>query len=148
MGRRNFLFLVISVVVTGAGSQTAAADGPPPFVVVVNAKNPSFVVDRDFVADAFLKKTTRWPNGDVIKPVDQTSSSPTRARFSEAILKRSVSAVKSYWQQIIFSGRDVPPTEVASDEDVIKFVAAHPGAIGYVSGSTPLGETRAATVRQ
>jgi hypothetical protein len=61
-----------------------------------------------------------------------------RKRFSEAVLKRSVGAVRSYWQQRIFSGRDVPPPEVDSDEAVMAYVARYPGAIGYVSGTTKL----------
>ena len=49
------------------------------------------------------------------------------------MLKRSVAAVRSYWQQRIFSGRDVPPPEVDTENQVIKYVAGDPGALGYVS---------------
>ena len=138
------LFASITLVV---GLRDVAADTPPAFIVIVNAENRNVALDRELVADAFLKKTTRWPNGDVIKPVDLPGSSPVRERFSDAVLKRSVAAVKSYWQQMIFSGRDVPPIEVATDDEVIKFVGAHTGAIGYVSGTAHLGDTKAVTVR-
>jgi hypothetical protein len=50
-----------------------------------------------------------------------------------------VSAVESYWQQAIFSGRSVPPLEKASDAEVLAFVRANPGAVGYVSGGADLG---------
>ena len=52
-------------------------------------------------------------------------------------LGRSVSAVRAYWQQQIFSGRNVPPVERPSDAEVLTFVKEHPNAIGYVSASTP-----------
>lgn len=148
MHRRTVLLLSLFVAVAAVEARVAGADGPPPFLVVVNAKNPSTALDRDFVKDAFLKKATRWPDGSVIKPIDLSPSSPVRERFSNDVLKRSVTAVKSYWQQMIFSGRDVPPAEVSSDEDVIKFVVANPGAIGYVSGRARLGDARAVTVRE
>jgi ABC-type phosphate transport system substrate-binding protein len=145
---RRLFFLLLVALSLAVLSRPSAADNTPAYIVVINAKTPYVTLDRDFVADAFLKKTTRWPNGDVIKPIDLAPDSPVRARFSEEVLKRSVAAVKSYWQQMIFSGRDIPPTEVSSDDDVIKFVIGHPGAIGYVSGTANLGEARAATVKQ
>jgi hypothetical protein len=57
-------------------------------------------------------------------------------------LKRTVAAVRSYWQQRIFSGRDVPPPELDSDASVIAYVERTPGAVGYVSGDAKLGSSR------
>ena len=34
-----------------------------------------------------------------------------------------------------FSGRDVPPPELESDEAVVNYVLEHRGAVGYVSGA-------------
>jgi hypothetical protein len=53
--------------------------------------------------------------------------------FVKDVLKRSVAAVKSYWQQRIFSGRALPPPELDSEEEVVLYVLTHPGAVGYVS---------------
>jgi hypothetical protein len=53
-----------------------------------------------------------------------------------SVLGRSVGAVETFWQQQIFSGKEVPPPVKASDDDVIAFVKANAGAIGYVSAST------------
>ncbi|HVH44955.1 MAG TPA: hypothetical protein VM925_21525 [Labilithrix sp.] len=141
---RILLFAIIAVVVPHGA---VSADAPAPFVVIVHPNNPHHTLDRAFVADAFLKKTTRWPGGEVIKPVDLPTDSSARERFSQDVLKRSVSAVKSYWQQIIFSGRDVPPPELSSDEVVVQYVLTHNGAIGYVSGTAHLGNARPVVVR-
>jgi hypothetical protein len=143
--RTWIVFGVLVVVLTWR--REAASEPPPPFVVIVHGSNPNVLLERAFVSDAFLKKATRWPNGDVIKPVDLTADSPARERFSRDILKRSVKAVQSYWQQVIFSGRDVPPPELAADEAMVRYVETHEGAIGYVSGSARLGGTRAVGVR-
>ncbi len=48
--------------------------------------------------------------------------------------------MESFWQQQIFSGKDVPPEKKKSDAEVIEFVSANPGAIGYVSVSASLGD--------
>jgi ABC-type phosphate transport system substrate-binding protein len=138
-----FLFLVTLGL---CAVRLAGAAAPAALVVIVNADNPSAGVSRKFLSDAFLKKSTRWTHGELIRPVDQPPDSAIRRAFSEDILKRSVAAVRSYWQQLIFAGRDVPPPEVASDELVVDFVSKHAGAVGYVSGATKLGATRALSV--
>jgi hypothetical protein len=62
------------------------------------------------------------------------------------VLKRSVAAVRNYWQQRIFSGRGVPPPELDSDEEIVAYVLKHRGAVGYVSGSAELRGTNAIEV--
>jgi ABC-type phosphate transport system substrate-binding protein len=135
-----FLSLLIAAIVAPARADSKPP--PPPYVVIVHASNPNAGMPRRFVADAFLKKTTRWPDGSVIRPVDLPADSSTRAHFSDDVLNRSVAAVKSYWQQMIFSGRDVPPPELANDDEVVKYVAQNAGAVGYVSGTAQLGGVR------
>jgi ABC-type phosphate transport system substrate-binding protein len=117
------------------------------FQVIVHPSNPADSVDRKFLADAFLKKATRWTHQTVIQPVDQDADTGTRRRFSQEVLSRSVSAVKSYWQQLIFSGRDVPPPELDTDEQVIQYVRMHPGAIGYVSADAEVSGVKILKVR-
>ena len=126
-------------------SQTRSSSAP--YRVIANSGNPSTAVDRRFLVDAFLKKTTRWPTDAVIRPVDLDPDSPVRRRFSEEVIQRSVSAVKGYWQQQIFSGRDVPPPEFDSDEDVVKYVVGHAGAVGYVSSGANITGVKVLTVK-
>jgi ABC-type phosphate transport system substrate-binding protein len=119
----------------------------PEFQVIVHASNPVTMVARKWLADAFLKKVTRWGDRDVIQPVDLAASSGTRERFSQRILDRSTGAVRNYWQLILFSGRGLPPPELASDDLVITYVRQHPWAIGYVSGLADVRAVRVVTVR-
>jgi ABC-type phosphate transport system substrate-binding protein len=135
-----FAVLLVPVVPALAG------DAPPEFRVIVNANRPDASAERSFLADVFLKNVTRWPNDEATRPVDQRLDANVRRRFSESVLRRSVAAVKIYWQQRIFSGRGVPPPELDSDEAVVRYVEAHPGAIGYISGAAPHGKTKVLTV--
>jgi len=112
------------------------------FRIVANAANRESKLSRDFLTQAFLKKVSRWRDGEAILPVDLPSSSTTRKAFSEAVLNRSVEAVRAYWQQRIFSGRGVPPPELAGDEEVLQYVRKYRGAIGYVSASASLQEVK------
>jgi hypothetical protein len=139
--RRRSLALLALSLAAGAlrlAEGAALADETPQFRVIVHPNNPLRSVDKGLLADAFLKKVTRWGNGEVIRPVDLHAGNSVRRRFSEAVLKRSVGAVRSYWQQRIFSGRDVPPPELESDDSVVAYVARYDGAVGYVSAGAKL----------
>jgi len=121
--------------VPSALPQTRAAAA---FLIIVNPRNAETSVDRRFLEEAFLKKVTRWPNDEVIRPAELVENALARQRFSEDVLERSVEAVKGYWQQRIFSGRDVPPPEFATNEEVVNYVLRYDGAIGCVSADTAL----------
>ena len=55
--------------------------------------------------------------------------------------------MKTYWQQRIFSGHDVPPPELDSDDDVVTYVLKHEGAIGYVAGGANLNGAKVLGIR-
>ena len=145
--RRAFGGALLSLATVLLTRSRAYADKPPDFAVVVHPKNPISSASKGFLTDAFLKKRTEWDDGERIRPVDQEPRAPVRKRFSKAVLKRSVAAVRHYWQQRIFSGRGVPPPELDSDEHVVRYVLEHRGAIGYVSADAPLHGARAIKVR-
>ncbi len=117
------------------------------FVVIVNAQSGESSATREFLTGAFLKQATRWPGGEQLRPVDLRPDSATRSRFSEVVLRRSVSAVRNYWQQRIFTGRGVPPPEVESDAAVLQYVRLHPGSVGYVSPQADCREVKVLAIR-
>jgi len=124
------------------------ADTPTDYKVVVNSSNTVSTLSRDSLSRMFLKKTTTWPNGQTVAPVDQATNAPSRRAFSKAILGRATNEVAAYWNQMIFSGRGLPPPTKASDSEVLAFVHDNPNAIGYVAGDAKLGEgVKAVTVQ-
>ena len=139
--------VALSLLVLGlTGLGAASAAGAQDFVVIVHADNPQSSLERKFLAKAFLKEVSRWRDDEQIHPVDLGRDSPTRARFSDRVIGRSVAAVRSYWQQRIFSGRGLPPPELGSDQEVVRFVEGHRGGVGYVSVRADLGKTKAVAV--
>lgn len=103
------------------------------FKIVINETNATSSISKDDLSRCFMKQTNTWIGRQPVIPVDQAASSDVRQAFSGAVHGRDVSAVKSFWQRQIFSGRGVPPAEKASDQEVLAFVRANPGAVGYVS---------------
>lgn len=116
------------------------------YVVIVHTENPTETLSKGKVSQFLLKKSFRWAHDDRVEPIDLTGDSPVRASLTEDIHGRSVNSVKAYWQRQIFSGRAVPPPELPDDSAAVEFVASHPGAIGYVSSSTPLQGVKAITL--
>ena len=149
-------FSVLALVIAGAVALLviaaiavphARAESSGAYRLIVHPSNSAREVDRSFVAQAFLKKLTHWPSGETIEPVDLDQRSPVRRRWSDEVLNRSVEAVKSYWQQMIFSGRALPPPEVTTDEQVINFVIHRAGGIGYVSADANVHGARVLSLR-
>jgi ABC-type phosphate transport system substrate-binding protein len=149
--RAHALALTATVAFLALGARAAPVGAEPragaAFRLIVNPANPIASVDRNFVSEAFLKKTTRWPNDELIRPVDLGPDSSVRHHFSDDVLKRSVAAVKSYWQQMVFSGRGLPPPELDNEDQVVRFVLKNPGAVGYVSGSVNIDRAKVIPVR-
>lgn len=108
------------------------------FKVVAHESVASSSLSASQLSDIFQKKKRTFPDGANATPVDLGASSPTREAFSQAVHGRGTSAVEAWWQQQIFSGKDVPPETKDSDAAVLAYVAATPGAIGYVSSSAAL----------
>jgi ABC-type phosphate transport system substrate-binding protein len=121
------LTLLLSTLATAKSAQ--AQD----FKVIVNSANSTSSLSAAEASKIFLKEAAKFPNGTSASPVDLSKSSPVRAAFSKSVVGRPVGAIESYWQQQIFSGKDVPPSAKSSDDEVIAFVKANPGGIGYVS---------------
>jgi ABC-type phosphate transport system substrate-binding protein len=115
------------------------AFGAGGFKLVVNAEQRTEKLTKDDVSRIFLKKMTRWSDGTEIRVVQPKGDSAVRSAFDGAIHGRSPAAIRNYWAQMVFSGRDVPPVEKANDEAIVDFVKQSKGAIGVVSEGAALG---------
>lgn len=117
------------------------------YKVIVNAANTQTTISKSELSNYLLKKRTKWPDGTKVVPVDLSSKSKIRAEFTKAIHKKSVSQVRAYWQQSVFSGKATPPREMASDAAVLAFVKKYKGAIGYVSAKANTAGLKEITVK-
>jgi ABC-type phosphate transport system substrate-binding protein len=149
MRARRFIVSIVALLTAASAAALSVRADPqrPGYQIVCNPNNPATAVDRQFVQDAFLKKIRAWPTGDGTRPVDLAPTSPVRRHFSQEVLRRPVEAVRIFWQQRIFSGRDLPPPEVGNDAEVIKFVLRDRGAIGYVSAGAALNGAKVLSLR-
>lgn len=143
---RGLSLAALAGLVFGVGG--VRAQQPEGFRVVVHPDNPVTVLTADELSNLYFKRTTRWEDGTRALPVDQPGDSPTREVFSRAVHGRSARAMVAHWQQQIFSGRGVPPTQLADDRAVLEYVAGNRGAVGYVSPGAALRGVKTVEVRR
>ncbi|MFB4204845.1 hypothetical protein KBTX_03016 [wastewater metagenome] len=108
---------------------------PPPggIEIAVIAADPPPRIDADTrsLRDIFLKRRRFDADGLPLVPLNLPPDSPLREAFSEAVLGQSPRMLAQYWNERYFQGVS-PPYVVRSQEAMLRFVAATPGALGYV----------------
>ncbi|HEX4779320.1 MAG TPA: phosphate ABC transporter substrate-binding protein [Usitatibacter sp.] len=125
---RRLLFQLLAAV-AAAGAFSASAED---VVAVVSAKSPVTSLNSAQVADIFLGKTSRFPDGTSAVPIDQVEDSPVRDRFYAEYTGKSPAQVKAHWSKLIFTGRGQPPRQVANSAEAKRAIAEDPHAIGYI----------------
>jgi len=135
--------IIILVILAAAISSTVAAQT---YKVIVNTSNDISSLSHKDLALVFLKKQKRWDDGSAIQPIDQKANAPVRSTFSTEVFRKKVDAIRSYWQQAIFSGMATAPIEKDTDEDVVEYVKNNKGAIGYISANTPVSGVKVISI--
>ena len=140
------VLIALAFAVLGQARSSARAEDEQ-FKVIVHPNNSLDAVGRDFVRDAYLKKATSWRGGETVRPVDLATKYPVRDRFTQVVLRKTPAQLKTYWNQQIFSGKGVPPPEVDSPANVVSYVLANPGAIGYLPVAADHGKAKVVGIR-
>ncbi|MBT2338416.1 MULTISPECIES: phosphate ABC transporter substrate-binding protein [Pseudomonas] len=118
----------VAGIVLSAGSALVMAD----VVVVVSNASPVKALADNQVANIFLGKTNRFPEGGQAVPVDLPEGSAIRDEFYTRFTGKSAAQLKAHWSKIIFTGRGQPPEALSNSEEVKKHLAGHPDGIGYI----------------
>ena len=114
-------------------------------IVIVNNSVAVSSIDADSLKKIYLGKKTKWDNGDKIVPVT-LNEGPVHEAFLKNVIKKSNTQFLTYWKQMIFTGKGIPPKSVPSDADVVNFISSTPGGIGYIDSATPHDAVKAISV--
>jgi ABC-type phosphate transport system substrate-binding protein len=108
--------------------------------VAAKAQDVAFIVHPDLaetgltaddVKNVLLGNMTKWPHGTVIKLVVLTEGAE-HAKVIRDYTQRSPEQFDKFWKRQVFTGAGVMPAQVKTDAEVIAYVAANPGAFGYI----------------
>jgi len=126
--------LVVAVLVTAFVPVVGAEAS---YRIIVHPQVKGSQIPRTTLSSIFLKQAPRWGDGSPVLPVDQSMRSRIRQSFVADILQRPLVEMQVFWSRRMATGVTPPPVK-QTDEEVMAFVAATPGSIGYVSSSLPL----------
>ena len=139
MTRHRFAVAIVLGALASAGlAKGAAAEAA--YRVIVNPQVKGSQIPRGTLSSIFLKQAAKWGDGSPVLPVDQSMRSRVRQSFTADVLGQPMVELQMLWSRKVATGVTPPPVK-QTDEDVIAFVAATPGAIGYISTTTPLPES-------
>jgi hypothetical protein len=117
----------VLVLLAVASPSRARAQG---LVVVVNPANSLSELSMDKLRRLFLGQTRTFPDGSHARLARHTSSAGT---FDRRALGLQPDIVRSRWMAMIFRGEQTTlPAELASVDDVKRFVREHPDAIAFL----------------
>jgi ABC-type phosphate transport system substrate-binding protein len=103
----------------------------PAIAVIMAAGAAPGKLSREQLALIFKRKRRFWEDGSRISPLNLPASHPLRRAFTQQVFNRTPEELEDYWRDQYFHGVR-PPFVLASEEAMIRLVAATPGAIGYV----------------
>ena len=118
------------------------------YKVIVNNSVDVEEISKKELSNIFLKKKKKWADGTTVLPVDLKSNSKIREKFTKEVHRKNLNAIKAYWQKQIFSGRNIPPVEKASDSEIISYVKTNPGAVGYISSNSSATDVKTIKIIQ
>ena len=135
MKRFLALFLIAAMLLP-------CAEAMAELVVITNPKSGIDRLSRDEVANIFLGRFRQLPSGLSAFPADLPATQPERAAFYRLLVNKELAEINSYWARLVFSGRTVPPRQSDGNDDLLKWLAATPGGIGYMERAKVDGRVR------
>lgn len=119
--------LTTAAIVLLASWQAHAAD----LKVIANPSVAASSVSAGDVKDVFLLDKDSL-GGSHVEPVLEKGG-PTHEAFLKVYLGKNDAALQAFYRSLVFTGKGSMPKTLASDADVVAYVAKTKGAIGYVS---------------
>jgi ABC-type phosphate transport system substrate-binding protein len=104
-------------------------------VVICNKSVPADSLSKDEIKKIYLGKKTAWDNGQKINFVT-LKAKEVHDLFLKEIINKTATQFKTYWKKMVFTGKGTIPKDFDTEANLIAYVAATEGAIGYISSGT------------
>jgi ABC-type phosphate transport system substrate-binding protein len=125
------LLIAVAAVATALSLGTArAADDD--LVVVAHAAVPK--LDLQTLQRLYTGRVVEVSGVDIVV-VNAAPGSAARQRFLAQVMQQDDERYRAYWTVRRHVGKGTPPRELRSAAEVLEFVQANPGAVGYVSAA-------------
>jgi ABC-type phosphate transport system substrate-binding protein len=131
---------VVALMAAVVAGLAPAASAEANYRVIVHPGVKGNQIPRATLTSIFLKQAPKWGDGSPVQPVDQSMRSPVRQSFAADVLQRPLVELQMFWSRRMATGVTPPPVK-QTDADVVAYVAATPGSIGYVSAAIALPDS-------
>ena len=101
-------------------------------LIVVNENVGVTQITETRLRDIFTGARTRFDNGGRAVPV-LLKGGPVHEVFLHRHVGDTPDEFRVRWRKAVFTGQGSMPKECSSEADLLKYVEATPGAIGYIS---------------
>lgn len=128
-GKRMFFLVAVAIALLAIHTASACAG-----VAVIC--NPSLAVaaqlDKNILARIFTGRTVQI-DGIAVIPVNLPVGREERRVFLHHVLKQNDDEYVAYWLVRKSIGKGIPPQEVNTSQDVLRFIRSQAGAVGYIN---------------
>ena len=130
---RHLAIMVLSLVVLGAVAPHAAVRDAK---IIANNSVTVASVSEDELKGILLTTRTSLADGAHLEPVLLKSGRVHDALIRD-LLGKTASGLDSYYRSLVFAGKGAMPRRFSTEAELVAYVRATKGAIGYVSPDTP-----------
>lgn len=119
--------LLITLVLSGLISFQALA-----IEVIAHPELEISQISSSELRRIYTMKKRHWYDKTPIHVYVLPPDSKQHKHFTKRVLQMFPYQLERMWNKLAFSGAGVPPTEVATEDEMIRLVSSTPGSIGYI----------------
>ena len=134
--------LVLLVTMTAALPMSAAAAD---LKIIANQSVKASEISADELKAVFLATRTSLADGSEVTPVLTKNGSAHDALLAH--LGKTDAALNTYYRSLVFTGKAPMPKSLASDAEVVEYVAKTKGAVGYIAAAASSGGAKTLTLK-
>jgi len=140
MNNRRFYIAVLLMFACAAG--LSAAD----VTVIANPGVGVSAVAADDLKAIFLLTRTALADGSHVEPV-LAKGGPAHEAFLSRFLGKGDTALQTYYRSLVFTGKGSMPRTIATDDEMIAYVAKTKGAVGYIHAEPTVTSVKVLTIK-
>lgn len=144
MKKQRLSILIFGIVLGCAAIQ--ARSQAQNVVVIVNSGVRATAASSDDIRGIFTGDKSSLGDGSRVTPVTLRGG-PAHEVFLKTYVGKGDAAFRTGWRNLVFTGQGSMPKMFDSEAALVDYVAATPGAIGYVSKGMDVGKAKTLAVR-
>jgi len=108
-------------------------------LIVVNKDVEENALTQQEIRNIFTGVQKTWGNRSRLV-LATLKEGPAHEAFTKTHLRRTPRQFDNHWKQQVFTGSAKMPDSFSSEHELLRFVETTPGAIGYVSSLSDVGD--------